>query len=333
MISVDHDLDRVSLFSITDNESNERVDSFLAFRIKGLTRSRIQGLIKNGFVKVNERSPKMSYRLKTGDTISLRIPPVAAYHLEPEPVDFTVVHEDSSLIVLNKPAGIVVHPAPGHPKGTLVQGLLQYSKNLSGIGGVLRPGIVHRLDKDTSGLLVVAKNDHAHNSLTKQFKEGTVSKCYVALVFGVVSKVNGYVDLPIARNPKRRKEMTVLPSKGKEALTYWEKREELANCFSLMAVKPKTGRTHQIRVHLSYLGHPIVGDQVYGYTKRWWKRYPSQFGNIMPLIKRQMLHSESIGFIHPQTKEFCKFDASMPEDMRTVIERLRLLQKGSFKFN
>lgn len=328
---MDHELDRVSLFSITDKESNQRIDSFLAFRIKGLTRSRIQDLIKNGFVKVNECSPKMSYRLKVGDTISLCIPPVTTYHLEPEPVDFTVVHEDSSLIVLNKPAGLVVHPAPGHPKGTLVHGLLQYSEDLSGIGGVLRPGIVHRLDKDTSGLLVVAKNDHAHHSLTKQFKEGTVSKCYVALVFGIVSQVSGCVNLPIARHSKRRKEMTVLPSKGKEALTYWEKREELADCLSLMVVKPKTGRTHQIRVHLSYLGHPVVGDQVYGYNKRWWKRYPSRILNIMPLIKRQMLHAESIGFIHPHTKEFCKFDAPMPEDMRIVIERLRLIQKESFK--
>ncbi len=328
---MDQELDRVSLFSITNNESNQRIDSFLAFRIKDLTRSRIQDLIKNGFVKVNECTPKMSYRLKAGDTISLRIPPVASYHLEPEPVDFTVVHEDSSLIVLNKPAGLVVHPAPGHPKGTLVHGLLQYSKDLSGIGGVLRPGIVHRLDKDTSGLLVVAKNDHAHNFLTKQFQEGAVSKCYIALVFGIVSQASGCVDLPIARHPKKRKEMTVLPSKGKEALTHWEKREEFADFFSLITVKPKTGRTHQIRVHLSYLGHPIVGDRIYGYNKRQWKRYPLQFTKIMPLIKRQMLHAESLGFIHPHTDEFCKFNAPMPEDMRIVVERLRLIQKKSFK--
>lgn len=310
-------------FLITEEESNQRIDSFLAFRIDDLTRSRVQELIRNGFVKVNGHSQKISYRLKHQDSITLHIPPATPYHLEPESIAFTVIHEDASLIVLNKPPGLVIHPAPGHPKGTLVQGLLQYCRDLSGIGGVLRPGIIHRLDKDTSGVLLVAKNDYAHSFLAEQFKEGTVKKRYLALVHGLVDVASGQMDLPIARHPSRRKEMTVLQARGKNALTYWEKVEELAGCFSLMAVRPKTGRTHQIRVHFSHMGYPVAGDRVYGCNLRWWKKYPFLLTNIAPLIKRQMLHAEYIGFVHPDTKDYCEFHAPMPEDMNRVINNLR----------
>jgi 23S rRNA pseudouridine1911/1915/1917 synthase len=322
---VENTLEKEYHFVVSDVENNQRIDSFLRHRIEDLTRSRVQGLIHSGFVKVNKHLPKTSYRIKTGDSITIHIPPAIPYHLEPEPIDFLVIYEDASLIVLNKPAGLVIHPAPGHLKGTLVQGLLQYCPDLSGIGGVLRPGIVHRLDKDTSGILIVAKNDYSHNFLAKQFKQGTIKKQYLALVHGQVNMIKGQINLPITRNPNRRKEMTVSPDKGKEALTYWEKIEDFGGCFSLMIVRPKTGRTHQIRVHFAHIEHPIAGDRVYGYGQKWWKQHPSLLSKIAPLIKRQMLHAECIGFIHPESNDYCEFYSPMPDDMKEVIHCLRLV--------
>lgn len=312
-------------YLITGKDIDQRIDTFLAFQVKDLTRTRAQELIKNGFVKVNDRSPKTSYRLKTGDYVSLFIPPATPCHLEPEHIEFQLIHEDSSLIVLNKPPGLVIHPAPGHQRGTLVHGLLKYSRDLSGVGGVLRPGIVHRLDKDTSGLMVVAKNDRVHQSLAKQFESGTVEKRYIALVHGIMSGEKDEIDLPIARHPKRRKEMSVLPSGGKRALTLWRKIDELGSCFSLLSVTPKTGRTHQIRVHLSHVGHPIVGDSVYGYKKRWWKNNFQWATDILPQIKRQMLHAEALGFIHPESENYCEFIATMPDDMAHIIKSIKLI--------
>ena len=236
---------------------------------------------------------------------------------------FELVYEDSWLIVVNKPPGIVVHPAPGHFTGTLVHGLLRHCKDLSGIGGVMRPGIVHRLDKDTSGLMVVAKNDEAHAFLSRQFKAGEIRKRYVALVHGIVKGAKGEIDLPIGRHPVRRKEMSVQPSKGRVAKTLWEKQEELAGLFSLLSVSPKTGRTHQIRVHLSHVGYPIVGDPVYGHRRSWWKkRFPEDSG-LSGLIERQMLHAGTLGFVHPQGGEYREFTAPLPADMELVLEMLK----------
>jgi len=321
---VDKESDKSFSYSVASEDVDQRIDTFLAFQVKDLTRTRVQELIKNGFVKVNDRSPKTSYRLKIGDHVSLIIPPATPCHLEPEQIEFQLIYEDSSLIVLNKPPGLVIHPAPGHQRGTLVHGLLKYSGDLSGVGGVLRPGIVHRLDKDTSGIMVVAKGDRVHQSLAKQFKAGTVKKKYMALVHGIIHGERGEIDLPIARHPKRRKEMSVPQSGGKRALTLWKKIEELKNCFSLLSVTPKTGRTHQIRVHLSHFGHPIVGDSVYGYKKRWWKNNFQWAMDILPLIKRQMLHAESLGFIHPQSENYCEFKAPMPDDMAHIIRILKI---------
>jgi 23S rRNA pseudouridine1911/1915/1917 synthase len=290
-----------------------------------LTRSRIQALIRDGNVKVNRLNSKPSYRLKTGDSIILHIPPPAPCLIKPEAVDFSLVHEDSSLIVLNKPPGLVIHPAPGHADGTLVHGLLLHCRDLSGIGGVLRPGIVHRLDKDTSGLMVVAKNDSVHTFLSGQFKAGTVNKRYIALVHGVIKGMKGEIDLPISRNPKRRKEMAVVPSKGKRALTLWRKLEEIGDRFALLAVTLKTGRTHQIRVHLSHRGHPVVGDRVYGHRMNWWKKNCPQAVGLLPHIKRQMLHAERLGFVHPDSEKYCEFSAPIPADMENVIQGLKLL--------
>ncbi|MFC1868414.1 RluA family pseudouridine synthase [Thermodesulfobacteriota bacterium] len=322
---MDYESDSTSFYSITEDEKDQRIDVYLASKVKVLTRSRVQSLIRGGYVKVDELSPKTSYRLKTGDRISLSIPPVAPYRLKPEPVEFSLIHEDPSLIVLNKPPGVVVHPAPGHANGTLVHGLLQHCQDLSGIGGVLRPGIVHRLDKDTSGLMVVAKNDYVHNFLSNQFKKGVVYKRYSALVHGAVSGKKGEIDLPISRHPKRRKEMAVVPSKGKRALTLWHVKDEIGSRFTLLAVTLKTGRTHQIRVHLSHLGHPIVGDPVYGHRKSWWKNHCPSGIDIVPLIRRQLLHSELLGFVHPDTGNYCEFNAPMPNDMTHIIKSLKLI--------
>ena len=310
-------------FSITDKHRDIRLDVFLASQTIDLTRSRVQELIRKEFVKVNGRSPKVGYRLKKRDQVSIFIPPAAPYELEAEPVDFSLVHEDASLIVLNKPPGLVIHPAPGHPKGTLVHGLLQHCNDLSGIGGVLRPGIVHRLDKDTSGLVVVAKNDHAHVFLAKQFKARTVEKRYLAIVHGMMGRTEGEIDLSIARHPRRRKEMSVQPSIGKRALTLWWSMEEFDSGFTLLSVTPKTGRTHQIRVHLSYLGHPIVGDPVYGHKRSWWKKRAPLANRILRLVKRQQLHAETLGFVHPESEKYCEFKAPLADDMDHVLRALR----------
>ncbi|MFC1532786.1 RluA family pseudouridine synthase [Thermodesulfobacteriota bacterium] len=322
-ITVDNEFDRTSFYLVKEDDKDTRIDAFLAIHAKDLTRSRIQSLIRDGHVKVNELPPKPSYRLKTGDYISLYIPPVAPYRLKPEPVEFSLIHEDSSLIILNKPPGLVIHPAPGHSNGTLVHGLLHHCRDLSGIGGILRPGIVHRLDKDTSGLMVVAKNDYAHDFLGRQFKEGTINKRYLAFVHGAIKGKKGVIDLPISRHPKRRKEMAVSASAGKRAVTLWHKKEITGNMFTLLEVALKTGRTHQIRVHLSHLGHPIVGDPVYGHKKNWWKKHCPLAIDAVSLIKRQMLHSEVLGFIHPDSNNYCEFKAPMPDDMEHIIKILK----------
>jgi 23S rRNA pseudouridine1911/1915/1917 synthase len=310
-------------FSVSEADKAQRLDAFLVLRTQDLTRSRVQELIKSGFVRVNQQLSKPGYRLKPGDYIEVTLPPLQPLCLDPEPVAFELVYEDPWLIVVNKPPGIVVHPAPGHFTGTLVHGLLQHCKDLSGVGGVMRPGIVHRLDKDTSGLMVVAKNDAAHTFLSKQFKAGEVTKRYAALVHGIVKGQKGEINLPIGRHPVRRKEMSIQPSKGRVARTLWEKKEELAGLFSVLTVSPKTGRTHQIRVHLSHIGYPIVGDPVYGHRRSWWKkRFPEDPGALC-LIERQMLHAGTLGFVHPQSGDYRVFTAPLPADMELVLQMLR----------
>ena len=312
-------------FSVNGADKAQRLDAFLVLQAKDLTRSRIQELIKSGFVRVNLHLSKPGYRLKTGDHIEVTLPPLQPLRLEPEPVTFELIYEDPWLIVVNKPPGVVVHPAPGHFTGTLVHGLLQHCKDLSGIGGVMRPGIVHRLDKDTSGLMVVAKNDAAHAFLSAQFKAGKVTKRYVALVHGIMKEQKGEINLPIGRHPVKRKEMSIQPTKGRVAKTLWEKKEELAGLFSLLSVSPKTGRTHQIRVHLSHIGYPLVGDPVYGHRRSWWKkRFPEDPG-LLSRIERQMLHAGTLGFVHPQGGDYREFTAPLPADMEGVLKMLKTI--------
>jgi 23S rRNA pseudouridine1911/1915/1917 synthase len=317
---VNHDPDKTQSFCVNSDEQDNRLDQFLTSHGKDLTRSRVQILIRRGHVRVNEGTAKPSYRLKAGDRITLSVPSARTYDLEPQEVDFAVIHEDASLIVLDKPPGVVIHPAPGHYEGTLVHGLLRHCRDLAGIGGELRPGIVHRLDKDTSGLMVVVKNDHAHASLSAQFKARKVYKQYIAIVHGTIQGHAGVIDLPVARHPVRRKEMAVNSTMGRNALTEWRKEEELSGRFSLLLVSPKTGRTHQIRVHLSHAGHPIAGDPVYGFQRNWWKKhFPPGEG----VLTRQMLHAMKLGFFHPDTGEYLEFTAPMPGDMRRVLDLLR----------
>ena len=320
--------DRCFFYEIYEDSKDIRLDVFLASCSTDLSRSRIQSLIKSGEVKVNKYSSRASYKLKKGDQVSLSIPHASPHVLEPETVEFGIIYEDDSLIVLNKPAGLVVHPAAGHATGTLVHGLLQHCQDLSGIGGILRPGIVHRLDKDTTGIMVATKNDRSHTFLAKQFKSGEVKKQYVALVHGAIRGNEGKIELPIGRHPKKRKQMSVPPSGGRRALTRWQKIEEFDGKFSLLSVSIKTGRTHQIRVHLSHIGHPIAGDPVYGYGQRRWKRHPLYKKGMLPPIKRQMLHAKRLGFVHPDSGRYMEFEAPLPEDM---LHAVRILQSLNTK--
>ncbi len=301
------------------------MDVFLSNSSIGLSRSRIQALIKSGQARVNDCPSKPSHKLKAGDRVFLAIPPPVTAILTPEEVEFQIIYEDLSLIVLSKPAGVVVHPAPGHSTKTLVHGLLKHCKDLSGIGGELRPGIVHRLDKDTSGLMVAAKNDRAHASLSQQFKSGSVKKEYLALVHGRVNGEKGEIALPMARHPVRRKEMAVVLSGGRNALTLWQKLVEFQSDFSLLSVSIKTGRTHQIRVHLSHIGHPVAGDPVYGYRRNGWKKCFTQKNGPQLKLNRQMLHSSRLGFIHPVSKGYMEFEAPLPDDMRDALDFIKRL--------
>ncbi len=319
---MEHESDKIFSFLIEEKDADQRLDLFLPSRTQELTRSRIQELIKTGRVLVNDLASKASYRLKAGDHIRLSVPPAQELQLEPEAIDFDLIYEDASLLVLNKPPGLVVHPAPGHFSGTLVHGLLKHCRDLSGIGGILRPGIVHRLDKDTSGLIVVAKSDRVHHWLSGQFAAGKVSKRYFALTHGVPGEIKGKIETQIARHPRKRKEMSVVASGGKHAVTFWERIRTFGTRYSLLSVTPKTGRTHQIRVHLAHLGYPIVGDTVYGRRRKTSGKSGSEKEVPAVTAKRHMLHAEKLGFFHPDSLTYREFRAPMPADMSHIIDTL-----------
>ncbi len=306
-------------FLISESQAGERLDAFLANQIEELTRSRAQGLIRTGHVTVNNRAAKASHKLKEQDYVALFIPQPRSCRLEPEQIELSILYEDDSLIVLDKPAGMVVHPAPGHATGTLVHGLLKHCRNLSGIGDVLRPGIVHRLDKDTSGLMVIAKSDLAHTAISKQFKSGEIFKEYEVFVHGGFQGDEGRIDLPIGRDRGNRKRMAVVQASGRQAVTLWRVTERWGNVFARLSVRLLTGRTHQIRVHLSHEGHPVVGDALYGHKRTWWRhRYPHATPMLGDLLVRQMLHALRLGFTHPETGLYMEFNSPLPEDMINV---------------
>jgi 23S rRNA pseudouridine1911/1915/1917 synthase len=294
---------------LTADRSGERLDTFVARRCPELSRSHARRLIDEGLVTVDGRQGKPSERVTAGLNVSVTIPPPEAIELAPEDIPLTIIYQDGDIIVLDKPAGLTVHPAPGHPSGTLVNALLAACPDLRGIAGTLRPGIVHRLDKDTSGLMVVAKNDRAQRALQRQLKDRDVHKTYLALVHGVPKPREGLIEAPIGRHPKNRKKMAVVAG-GREAITKYRVREELAGGrYSLLEVEPVTGRTHQIRVHMAALGHPIAGDATYG------KR--------SDIIARQALHASKLAFAMPLGGRTVEFESPLPSDMHTALERLR----------
>ncbi|MBI1884758.1 MAG: RluA family pseudouridine synthase [Chloroflexi bacterium] len=292
---------------LTADRSGERLDAFLARRREELSRSHARRLIDQGLVTLNGVLPSPSRRVSGGDTVVVNIPAPEEPKLAPEAIPLTVLYQDDDIIVVDKPAGLAVHPGPGHPGGTLVNALLALCPDLAGIGRSLRPGIVHRLDKDTSGLLVVAKSDRAQQSLAGQLKEREVEKVYLALVHGLPDSPQGIIDAPIARHPRHRKRMAVVPG-GREAQTRYRVRETIDR-FALLEVQPVTGRTHQIRVHLSYIGHPVVADAVYG------KRSPH--------LKRQFLHAHRLAFRLPGSDRTVEFESPLPPDLRQALEAMR----------
>jgi len=302
-------------FLISPKEAPCRLDLYLKKRFPTLSRSRLQRLIKKAGITVNDRPVKPGYRLRPEDRVRLDLPTYESPKIQPQSIPLEVVYEDSSVLLINKPAGMVVHPAPGHYEGTLVNALLARDpKIFRSSSGEERPGIVHRLDKDTSGLLVVAKTEPAHQALARQFKAHTIHRVYLALALGVLKLGKGRIELAIGRDRWERKKISIRTTRPKEAVTEYRVIERFKSA-SLLEIKPLTGRTHQIRVHLAYIKHPVLGDAVYG------SRKTARLGEI--LAPRQMLHARILGFIHPVTGQPMEFSAPLPPDMEAVLAGLR----------
>lgn len=303
-------------------DADTRLDSFVASNISACSRKTAASLIQKGLIHVSGSVKKPGYRIKPGDTIEGILPAPQPVAFQPEPISLSILFEDTAIIIIDKAPGVVVHPAPGHYTGTLVNGLLFHCPDLSGIGGELRPGIVHRLDKDTSGVLAVAKSQEAHIHLASQFKSRKVNKRYLCVVHGEPKTDAGTIQLPIGRHPSDRKKMSVHSRKPRSAETQWRVRERFDG-FALLDIRLKTGRTHQIRVHCAAIHHPVVGDTVYGGRKGVRKFKTEARRLLIKGISRQMLHAFHLGIIHPVTDEPMSFEAPVPEDMRGLIEGLR----------
>ncbi len=296
-------------FKVCADDAGTRIDKFLADSDAELTRSAVQKFIEDGNVLCCGNKVSKNYKLKENDEITVLVPEAVELDVEPENIPLEIVYEDDDLLVVNKPKGMVVHPAAGNYTGTLVNALLFHCKGrLSSINGVIRPGIVHRIDKNTSGLLIVAKNDNSHNMLAEQIKAHSFTREYMAVVTGRFKDKTGTIDAPIGRSKYDRKKMCVTELNSKNAVTHYEVVEEFGN-YSLMRFRLETGRTHQIRVHCAYVGHPVYGDDVYG--------------KAVKGIEGQCLHAIKIGFIHPTTNEYLEFDSELPEYFKSVLEKLR----------
>jgi 23S rRNA pseudouridine1911/1915/1917 synthase len=306
--------------------AGKRIDLFLSQQNLGLSRAFVQKLIQDQRLLVAGKPVKPSYKIREGEEIQIEVPPPTKLSLEPEDIPLDIVYEDSDLLVVNKKADMVVHPAAGNYSHTLVNALLFHCRDLSGINGVLRPGIVHRLDKNTSGLLVVAKNDKAHLSLAEQIKNRTLLREYLALTWGHMPSQEGIIEAPIGRAVKDRKKMAVTRAKGRESVTQYKVVERFDLC-ELLSIRLKTGRTHQIRVHLSYLNHPVLGDPEYGGRQKWIKGIHDRerpFAQmLLNAIDRQALHAKKLGFVHPRTGQYKEFDSDLPEDIQSVLKLLR----------
>ena len=314
------------IFLIDEESGGERIDSYLSEQISELSRSRIQKAIRGGDLFVGgEAVRKPSRKVQSGETVRLTFSPPRPLEVEPEEIPLDIVHEDEGLLVINKPAGMVVHPAPGNEQGTLVNALLAHCSNLSGIGGVLRPGIVHRLDAGTTGLLVVAKSDEVHYALSKQLMERRVERIYEALVLGELPEKEGVIDLPVGRSRRNRKLMAVVPEGGREAVTTYYVLDTFGQ-FQYIRLKLGTGRTHQIRVHLSHMGHPVLGDPTYGGRKIRKGNLPKSeldtWKKILSLLDRQVLHARVLSFVHPLSGKEVAFEAPLPPDFLSVLEIL-----------
>ncbi|OPY57199.1 MAG: Ribosomal large subunit pseudouridine synthase D [Pelotomaculum sp. PtaU1.Bin035] len=295
-------------FEVDNGCAGKRLDIFLAGAAKELSRSFIQKLIAEGMSLVNGEAVRASYKVRPGDLVVLKIPGLEAPAVNPEPTPLDIYYEDSDVIVVNKPRGMVVHPAAGNYSGTLVNALLYHCGDLSGINGVARPGIVHRLDKDTSGLIMAAKNDAAHLSLAGQLKERLVKRRYLALVHGRIGEESGVIEAPIGRDPRDRQKMAVVERNSKHAVTRYRVLSRFSG-YTYLRIGLKTGRTHQIRVHMAYIGHPVVGDPRYGPAR-------PHFG-----LDGQFLHAAVLGFRHPRTGEYLEFEAPVPRVLKDILQK------------
>ena len=294
----------------SEESKNQRLDAFLASSLDGLTRSQATRLIESGEVAVEGRAVSKSYKLAGGEDIAVTLPEPEPVEAVPQDIPLDVVYEDADVIVVNKPSGMVVHPAPGHPDGTLVNALLYHcAGTLSGVGGALRPGIVHRIDRDTSGLIIAAKNDAAHQYLSAQLADHTLARTYECIVVGKLREDRGTVDAPIARHPTDRKRMAVVAG-GREAVTHWEVIARYPG-YTHVRCRLETGRTHQIRVHMAYIGHPILGDTVYGAKKE------------VPGLTGQCLHAVGLRFLHPRTHEVVELSCPLPEEFTRMLQKIR----------
>ncbi|NLI12860.1 MAG: RluA family pseudouridine synthase [Peptococcaceae bacterium] len=300
---------QANYYEVGETDNGKRIDVFLAGEIEELTRTYIQKLIAEGLASVNGEAVRASCKVKQGDLVRLEVPEPAGLELKPEAIPLDIYYEDSDVVVVNKPRGMVVHPAAGNYSGTLVNALLFHCRDLSGINGVTRPGIVHRLDKDTSGLIMVAKNDFAHLNLAQQLKDRLITRRYLALVHGQVREETGVIDAPIGRDPSNRQKMAVAHKNSKNAVTRYRviQRYQKYTCLEL---KLETGRTHQIRVHLSFIGHPVVGDPKYGPAR-------PHFG-----LTGQFLHAFALGFKHPRTGVYLEFEAPLPAELAAIKKEL-----------
>ena len=295
-----------------ETETNERIDKFLSVQMEELSRSYVQKLIKDGHVKVDGKVVKANYKLSYDEWIQVTIPDLTAPDIVPENIPLDILYEDDDILIINKPKGMVVHPAAGHYSGTLVNALMYYCGDcLSGINGVMRPGIVHRIDMDTTGSLLVCKNDFAHQNLAEQLKVHSIKRVYHAIVHGNIKEDSGTINEPIGRHPTERKKMCVNHQNGREAVTHYEVLERFGN-YTYIACRLETGRTHQIRVHMASIHHPLLGDRVYGPQKC-----------PFPELQGQTLHAKILGITHPRTGEYLEIDAPLPEYFEKLLQKLR----------
>ncbi|SHJ13008.1 23S rRNA pseudouridine1911/1915/1917 synthase [Geosporobacter subterraneus DSM 17957] len=296
------------VFIVDDQEEDTRLDLYLSNQLDQLSRSFIQKLIEQEKIKINGKQEKLKkYKVKENDVVEIEIPLPERLDIKPENIPIHIIYEDEDVVIVDKPQGMVVHPAPGNYSGTLVNALLYHCKTLSSINGVIRPGIVHRIDKDTSGLLMVAKNDKAHRSLAEQLKEHSIHRVYAALVHGNIREEKGTIDAPIGRHPVDRLKMTVTDKNSKNAVTHFEVQQRFGN-YTLIEAKLETGRTHQIRVHMAYIQHPLVGDPVYGLKK---EKYH---------LQGQALHAKELGFLHPSTSKYMEFKSPLPDYFQKLLQ-------------